>query len=166
MVSTRLRPVGRLLDNASIGLALVAGLVLVSIALMSAVSIVSRALFSLPIQGDYELVQQGCAIFVACCLPMAQIRYANIIVDFFTTAASERTQGRLDAVGALVVAVVMTVVAWRTGVGLVDMYRAGQTTTILGIPTWYTYAAMMPGLALCAIVGFYCAVEKWASTLR
>ncbi len=158
--------VGSALDNASIALALVAGLVLVSIALMSAVSIVSRALFSLPIQGDYELVQQGCAIFVACCLPIAQIRYANIIVDFFTTRASKRTQTRLDALGALVVAVVMTLVAWRAGVGLVHMYSSGQTSTILGIPTWYTYAAMMPGLALGAVVGFYCAVEKWAESLR
>ena len=146
-------PVGRVLEHASIGLALVAGLVLVSIALMSAVSIVSRALWSLPIQGDYELVQQGCAIVVACCLPMAQIRYANIIVDFFTTRTSARTQARLDALGALVLAVVMALVTWRTGVGLVSIYRSGETSTILGIPTWYTYAAMLPGLLLCALVG-------------
>lgn len=159
-------PVGRALDNASVGLALVAGLVLVSIALMSAVSIVSRALFSLPIQGDYELVQQGCAILVACCLPMVQIRYANIIVDFFTTRASKRTQTRLDALGALVLGVVMAFVAWRTGVGLVDIYRAGETTTILGIPTWYTYAGMLPGLVLCAVVAFYCSAEKWRESGR
>ena len=143
-----------------------AGLVLVSIALMSAVSIVSRALFSLPIQGDYELVQQGCAIFVACCLPMAQIRYANIIVDFFTTRASQRAQMRLDALGALVVAVVMTFVGWRTGVGLVDIYRSGETSTILGIPTWYTYAGMLPGLVLCAVAALYCAAEKWRESRR
>lgn len=158
--------VGRILDKTSIGLALVAGLVLVSIAVMSAVSIISRALFSLPIQGDYELVQQGCAIFVACCLPMAQIRNANIIVDFFTTRASKPAQARLDAFGALVVALVMTLVAWRTGVGLVDIYRSGQTSTILGIPTWYTYAGMMPGLALCAIVAFYCVTVKWMGRQR
>jgi TRAP-type C4-dicarboxylate transport system permease small subunit len=154
-------PVRRALDRASIALALVAGLVLVAIALMSAVSIVSRALFSMPIQGDYELVQQGCAIFVACCLPIAQLRYANIIVDFFTVRASARTRARLDALGALVVALVMSLVAWRSAIGLVAMYESGQTSTILGIPTWYTYIAMLPGLVLCAIVSFFCVAEKW-----
>jgi TRAP-type C4-dicarboxylate transport system permease small subunit len=144
-------------------LALVGGLVLVSIALMSAVSIVGRAVLSTPIQGDYELVQMGCALFVACCLPLAQIRYANIIVDFFTTRASPRAQALLDALGALVVAIVMAIVAWRTGVGTIDIQRSGQTSTILGIPTWYTYAGMLPGLALCAIAALSCALEKLRS---
>jgi TRAP-type C4-dicarboxylate transport system permease small subunit len=140
--------------------------VLVGIALMSATSIVGRALFSRPIQGDYELVQMGTAIFVACCLPLAQIRYANIIVDFFTTRASPRTNALLDAGGALAVAVVMTFVAWRTGVGTIDIMRSGQTTTILGVPTWYTYVAMLPGLALCAVAAYWCVFEKLRDTHR
>ena len=147
-------------------LALAGGAVLVGIALMSAVSIVGRAVFRTPIQGDYELVQMGCAIFIACCLPMAQIRYANIIVDFFTVRASEATRAWLDALGALVVGVVMAVVAWRTGVGLVDMRASGQTSTILGVPTWYTYLGMMPGLVLSAVAGFACAREQLMRAIR
>ena len=147
-------------------LALVGGAVLVLIALMSAVSIVGRALLSRPIQGDYELVQMGCAVFVACCLPLTQIRYVNIIVDFFTSRTSTRTQGMLDALGALVVAIVMGLVAWRTSVGTIDMRGAGQTTTILGIPTWYTYLGMLPGLTLCAVAALYCAVEKFREARR
>jgi TRAP-type C4-dicarboxylate transport system permease small subunit len=142
------------------GLALAGGVVLVAIALMSAVSIAGRALLSQPIQGDYELVQMGCAIFVACCLPVAQIRYSNIIVDFFTARASPAAQAWLDALGALVLGCTMAAVAWRTGVGLADMRAAGQTSTILGVPTWYTYAGMLPGLALSAVAGFACAHEQ------
>ena len=139
---------------------------LTGIALMSAVSIVGLAVLSRPIQGDYEIVQTGTAIFVACCLPLAQIRYANIIVDFFTTRASPRTQLLLDALGALVLGVVMGIVAWRTSVGTIDIMRSGQTTTILGVPTWYTYAAMLPGLWLSAIAGLWCAAEKFGETRR
>ena len=145
-------------------LAAAGGAVLIGIALMSAISILGRALLSRPIQGDYELVQMGTAIFVACCLPLAQIRYANIIVDFFTTRASPRAQAGLDALGALVVAIVMTFVAWRTAVGTIDIMRSGQTTTILGVPTWYTYLAMEPGLALCAVAAYWCAFEKLTET--
>jgi TRAP-type C4-dicarboxylate transport system permease small subunit len=141
-------------------LALAGGAVLTGIALMSAVSIVGRALLARPIQGDYEIVQIGCAVFVACCLPLAQMRYANIIVDFFTTRASARTQATLDALGALILALVMSLVAWRTAVGTLDIWRSGQTTTILGIPTWYTYVGMLPGLILSAIAGYYCAIER------
>ena len=51
------------------GRALAGGAVLTSLALMSVASIAGRALFSRPLQGDYELVQTGCALFVALCLP-------------------------------------------------------------------------------------------------
>jgi TRAP-type C4-dicarboxylate transport system permease small subunit len=156
----------RILERPCEWLALAGGAVLTGIALMSAVSIVGRAALARPIQGDYEIVQMGCAVFVACCMPLAQLRYANIIVDFFTTRASARTQARLDAVGALVLALVMSVVAWRTTVGTIDIWRSGQTTTILGIPTWYTYAGMLPGLILSAIAGYYCALERLRGAQR
>lgn len=159
-------PLRRAVERPCEWLALVGGAVLVSIALMSAVSIIGRAVLSRPIQGDYELVQSGCAVFVACCLPLTQLRYANIIVDFFTTRASPRTQALLDAAGALTVAIVMALVAWRTTVGTIDMRSAGQTSTILGVPTWFTYAAMLPGLALCAIAALYCAYEKLQASRR
>ena len=151
---------GRAIERLCRWVAFAGGLALVGIALMSAVSIIGRAVLSTPIQGDYELVQMGCAIFIASCMPIAQIRYSNIIVDFFTTRCSEATQARLDAIGALVLGCVMGLVAWRTGVGLVDIRASGQTSTILGIPTWYTYAAMMPGLVLASVAGWYCAFEQ------
>lgn len=155
---------GRAIERLCEWVAFAGGLALVGIALMSAVSIIGRAVLNTPIQGDYELVQTGCAIFVACTLPIAQMRYANIIVDFFTTGASETTRARLDAIGALVLGCVMGIVAWRTGVGLVDIRASGQTSTILGVPTWYTYAAMMPGLVLASVAGWYCAFEQWRRT--
>lgn len=154
-------PTGRLIERLCEWVAFAGGIALVGIALMSAVSIVGRAAFATPIQGDYELVQMGCAIFIASCLPAAQIGGANIIVDFFTTRASPATQARLDAIGALVLGVVMAIVSWRTGAGLVDIRVSGQTSTILGLPTWYTYVAMMPGLVLASVAGFYCAFEQW-----
>lgn len=154
-------PGGRLLERLCDWVAFAGGIALVGIALMSAVSIVGRAAFATPIQGDYELVQMGCAIFIASCLPATQLGGANIIVDFFTTRASPAAQSRLDAIGALVLGVVMAIVAWRTGVGLVDIRASGQTSTILGVPTWYTYTLMMPGLALASVAGFYTAFEHW-----
>ena len=142
------------LERACALFALLGGAVLTALALMSVASIAGRTLFSRPLPGDYELVQTGCAVFVALCLPYCQLKRANIIVDFFTTNASPRAQLCLDAFGALLLALVMLLIAWRTGAGVFTMRASGETTTILGMPAWWTYAAMLPGIALTALVGF------------
>jgi TRAP-type C4-dicarboxylate transport system permease small subunit len=154
-------PLGRWLHRTSQWFALAGGAIFVGIAIMSVASIASRALFSRPIQGDYELVQVGCAVFVALCLPICQMVGANIIVDFFTTRAPLAAQRRLDAIGALLLGLVMALVAWRLAAGTLSMREAGETTTILGWPVWYTYALMVPGVALTALAGFYSAWTQW-----
>lgn len=155
--------VGRWLYRASEAFALAGGAIFVAIAIMSVASIASRALFGRPLSGDYELVQAACAIFVALCLPFCQMVGGNIIVDFFTTRASTSTQRRLDAFGAFLLGAVMLLVTWRVVAGTLAMRESGETSTILGWPTWYTYAAMIPGAALTAAIGFYTAWRHWKS---
>lgn len=147
------------LDRTCEVFALIGGAVLTALALMSVASIGGRALFATPLQGDYELVQMGCAVFVAFCLPYCQLKNANIIIDFFTANASRRVQGRLDALGALLLGLVMLVIAWRTGVGMETIRLSGETTTILGWPIWWTYGIMLPGLLVTALVAFRGAVH-------
>jgi len=89
------------------------GAVLVAMLFMSVASITGRAVLGRPIQGDFELVQLGCAVSIAAFLPWCQFARGNIIVDFFTTGLPERAQAALDALGALLLAVVMALVAWR-----------------------------------------------------
>jgi len=152
---------GRIVQRLCEAFALAGGLILVGVTLMSAWSIVGRAFFNQPLQGDYELVQAGVAIFVAMCLPYCQFQRANIIVDFFTTRAAPATQARLDAIGALLIGLIMLLVGWRTVVGLIDIRASGETGTILGLPTWYTYAGIVPGLFLTAVTAFYAATQYW-----
>ena len=154
---------GRALFRACEVFALVGGAIFVGIAIMSFASIASRSLFNQPIPGDYELVQVACAMFVAMCLPICQMLGGNIIVDFFTTRLSTATQRRLDAFGALLLALVMLLVGWRLAAGTLSMRETGETSTIVGWPTWYTYAAMVPGVLLTSAAGFYTAWRHWLS---
>lgn len=156
----------RILKRLCEAFALAGGLILVAVTLMSAWSIVGRAFFNQPLQGDYELVQAGVAVFVAMCLPYCQWQRANIIVDFFTTRASLATQARLDALGALLLGLIMLLVGWRTVVGLIDIRASGETGTILGLPTWYTYAGIVPGLFLTAVAAFYTAAQYWRKSRK
>jgi TRAP-type C4-dicarboxylate transport system permease small subunit len=143
-------------------LAIGGGLVLTALALMSVYSVLMRNLAGTPIQGDFELVQLGCAVSVAAFLPLAQLRSANVFVDFFTARASDRTKARLDGIGSLLVGLALALIAWRTGVGAADALRNHETTMIMGLPTGWGYALMTPSLAVAAAAALYVAWRHWA----
>jgi len=136
------------------------GAVLVAMLGMSVSSIAGRAIFNSPIPGDFELVQLACAISIAAFLPWCQLRRGNIIVDFFTTGLPRRAQSVLDALGALLLAAVMALVAWRAGLGAEAVYASGERAMISRVPQWIGYAAIVPSLALTSLVALYTAWES------
>lgn len=149
----------RALDVLARAFAFAGGVVLVAMTGMSVVSIAGRTVLSRPLAGDFELVQVGCAVAVAAFLPYCQLRRGNIIVDFFTVRAGPRVQAALDALGALLLAAVMALLAWRTAAGMLTVKAAGEITMIVGFPVWLGYAAIVPSLALTALVGLATALE-------
>jgi len=140
--------------SASIG-----GLILVALALMTLASVIGRAFFSSPIQGDIELVQLGCAVCVACFLPYTQYQRANIIVDFFTDKCSDQTKQWLDGFGALLIGLCFSVLAWRLTVGGLINKENGETSMLMSIPVWIPYLLMVPGFVLTALVSFAQSIE-------
>jgi TRAP-type C4-dicarboxylate transport system permease small subunit len=152
---------GRILSRLCHIFAGAGGVVLIGITIMSALSIAGRTLFSKPITGDFELVQLACAVCVAAFLPYAQLQRSNIIVDFFTVNASHKTRARLDAFGAVLMALVTGLVGWRTAVGATVVYANGETSMLMGVPIWISYAMMAPGFMLTAVVSLHAAFEYW-----
>jgi TRAP-type C4-dicarboxylate transport system permease small subunit len=155
------RGVGRALELLAQAFAFAGGVVLVAMIAMSAASIAGRATVGKPVTGDFELVQLGCAVGIAAFLPWCQMRRGNIIVDFFTTMLPSRAQAALDTFGALLLALVLTLVAWRAGIGAQTMKAAGENLMISGIPAWIGYAAIVPSLWATALAGYYTAWESW-----
>ena len=132
--------------------AVLGGLCAGAVALMVVVSIAGRALWAKPIPGDVELTQFGIALCISLCLPWAQVRRANIIVDFFTQRAGPAVLRGLDSVGALLLALMVALLAWRTAVGALAVREAHEATMILDLPMWWAYALLAPGLALTAVI--------------
>ena len=156
----------RALDVLARAFALAGGVVLVAMTGMSVVSIAGRTVLGRPLAGDFELVQVGCAVAVAAFLPYCQLRRGNIIVDFFTARAGPRVQAALDTLGALLLAAVMALLAWRTAAGMLTVKAAGEVTMIVGFPVWLGYAAIVPSLALTALAGLATALEAWTAPRR
>ena len=152
--------VARALEWLCRAFALAGGALLAALALLSAASIVGR-LFNRPVPGDFELVQAGCAVAIAFCLPYCQMVRSNIIVDFFTAGAGERAKRTFDAAGGVLLALVMALLAWRTGAGTLAMRASLETTMITELPLWYAYAAMTPAFALAAAAGLHTAWRDW-----
>jgi TRAP-type C4-dicarboxylate transport system permease small subunit len=73
-------------------------------------------------------------------MPWCQAQRGNIIVDFFTARASPRTTSGLDRFGALLLAVVMALLAWRTTIGGINAWKSGSGTMLIGFPEWLIYA--------------------------
>lgn len=146
--------------------ALLAGAILVGLGGLSVYSIVSRSIGFDPVMGDFEMVQAGLAVCIALFLPWCHLCGGNIIVDFFTVRAARRSKRRLDAFGHVLCAIVMALVAWRTGAGAAGMVATGETTMLLGFPLWISYAAMTPGFALTAVVALDMGRQAWKEGTR
>lgn len=149
-----------LLQRLTLWSALAGALVALLTGGLTVVSVVGRAALRSPVPGDVELTQVGIALAISLGLPWCQLRGGNIIVDFFTQRLGERQRNRLDAVGALLIALMCAVLAWRTSAGALAVREAGETTMILGLPMWWAYASLAPGLALAAWVAL---AQAWWS---
>jgi TRAP-type C4-dicarboxylate transport system permease small subunit len=136
------------------GLALVAGLILVAMSLITVVSVLGRYFFGSPIMGDSEIVQMLTGVVVALSFPYCHLRYGNVIVDVFTAHASPRFKASLDIVGSLLLALLALLLAWQTSLGAVDAYNYGNETMMLRMKEWWFYILIAAGMYLLGIAGF------------
>ncbi len=148
-------PIARALAWLAQAFALAGGVVLFGMTLMSTMSIAGRWLFAQPIRGDYEVAQLATAVAVSSFLPWCALRGGHVLVDFLTNGAPPRIRHALDALGQLSIAVVGLLVAWRLVNGMTSLRDSGETTMVLGIPTWYAYAPMIPSFLLLGAVALH-----------
>ena len=139
--------------------AVAAGVLLIVITLMTCVSLLGRNTIGWTIVGAFELSGSAAGAAIALFMPWCQVRRGNIIVDFFTARASEATQRGLDRFGALLLALVMGLMTWRTGVGGLNAWTSQTGSMIMGFPEWIVYVGMLPPLALTALIALVQAVR-------
>lgn len=148
--------------------AILGGLIIASLAVMTVVSIFGRWLSGIPliantplldwvgpVDGSYELVEIGTAMAIFLFLPYCHLRGGHVAVELLVMHAPKIIQ-RLLALGAetlfLIVAALMT---WRLYHGLLDKQRYHETSMLLGIPLWWGYAVGVLGLFLLTLVCLY-----------
>lgn len=154
------------LDKVCRYLAYFGGVLLLATTPVTLASVLSRYFLNSPLLGDFEIVQTAVAACIACFLPYCQLHGGNIVVDFFTTGASARSQAFMDALGALLLAAMMFLLGWRGAVGGVALYQSGDTTMLMSIPIWIIYAAIVPGFILTCVVALVMAGRSFTTAAR
>ena len=146
----------RSIEMAAKALALLGGIVALSVATVMVMSVLGRWLFASPIPGDFELAQIGTASTVFAFLPYCQVVRGNIVVDTFTAALPARVRSRIDGACDLIYAGAMVVVAVCLARGTIDTYASHEVSMVLRIPVW-------PGVAFGALCCAFLAIVALAT---
>jgi TRAP-type C4-dicarboxylate transport system permease small subunit len=134
-------------------LAIIGGILSCAMAAVVTISVAGRYIASAPIPGDYDIVGIlcGCAIFAF--LPYCQLHRGNVLADFFTQKASQRTKAALDAFGNLLFLLAVIMFTWRLYYGMLEMRQSSEQIAMFAFYRWWT----MPFDIFCMIV-LICAI--------
>ena len=142
----------KIFENLAKLCAIIAGVLLTGITLMTCASLIGRNTTGDSIVGAFELTGVAAGAAIALFMPLCQLRRGNIIVDFFTANMSAAVNDKLDRFGALLLVLIFGLLAWRTTLGGLNVYSANSETQIMGFPEWIVYAMMVPPFILTGLI--------------
>lgn len=153
-----------MLERVAAALAILGGLALMAITIVTVYSIVGRALPDLPlldwwrpVRGNFELVEMATAVAIFAFLPYTQLQRGNVLVDFFTQGASPRVKAAFAVFSNALFSAIALLFTWRMLVGAEEMLTAGftQTTMLLRVPIWYAYVPSTLFMVFLSIVTLF-----------
>ncbi|MEP2531250.1 TRAP transporter small permease subunit [Shimia sp.] len=143
--------------------AILGGIVLIGLIIMTCLSITGRALIPLglgPVPGDFELVEAGVAFSIFAFMPWCQYTRGHARVDLFQAAYGKFANKVIDLIADVMMFVAAYVIAWRLYLGMMDKYNYHETTFILQFEIWMAYAAGFFGAAVFVIVSAFCVLRS------
>ena len=159
----------RLIEVLANGTALLGGMVLVAIVLMTVVSVIGRAMVPLglgPVPGDFELTEMGIAFAIFCFLPLCQWGSAHATVDVFTANLGAQVNRVLLAIWDVVLTATMIFIAWRLYEGFLGKLKNNEITMLLQFPVWWGYGAALLPAFVGVIVGLWSAADRIRSVMK
>ena len=160
--------------------AMIGGIVLFGLIVLTTLSIIGRELSKLghamdngigaaivalgvdEIRGTYELTEAGVAFAIFAILPVCQFYGQHATVDVFTSGLRPRALGWLRAFWEIVLTGVILFIALRLYDGMQRYLGNGETTLFLQFPVWWAYALAVGAATIASIVALYCACARVA----
>ena len=151
------------LDRVSVALALMGGVILCALIVMSVLSITGRGLSDYgfkPVPGDFELIEMGVGVAIFWFLPLCQMRRGHVSVDLFMRAFGPRVNLVIDLIANALMSVFAVLIAWRLILGAMDKTRFGETTYILQAPLYIGYWLAVVGAAVFVLTAVYSVIRS------
>jgi TRAP-type C4-dicarboxylate transport system permease small subunit len=134
--------------------ALMGGFAVVAVSAITVISVLGRYTFSMPITGDYEIVEYGISIAAFSFLAFTHLSDNHLVAEFFSTRMSERATHTLDRIQNLILFAVLALLIWRVVVGGFDKFETGDESMFLRMKIWWLHVVGTIGLVLFAWVAF------------
>lgn len=162
------KAIGRLVAGLARVVAIAGGLALVATIVLIVASVTGRALIWAglgPIAGDYEIVEAATGFAVFAFLPWAHFVRGHAVVAIFTDQAGPRFNAWLLVFCDALMLAAALFITWRHALGTMDKFAYGETTLLLRMPLWWSYAAGLIGLVTLVIVAAYLLVVSLADAV-
>lgn len=177
---------GRIVEALARLMAILGGLVLTALVIMTCFSIFGRFLNGVlhsdalagsglaawllglgvgPIQGDFELVEAGMAFVIFAFLPITQLRGGHASVDVFTNLMGDGVNRVLAALWSVLFASIMVLIAVQLASGTEAKMRYGETSYLIQFPIWWAYAGALSGAVVASATAIYVALVRLAELL-
>lgn len=154
----------RFIERLASVLALLGGVLVLTVGLIVTTSVLLRWLMQSSVPGDFELAQMLTAVAVFGFLPICQLRNGNIIVDFFTASAPLRVRAALDLVSNLLYLAFALLICEGMVRAALDARAAHTTTMVTGFPVWIAMAAGAFGAAVLVLAAAVTVLRRWRET--
>ncbi len=166
-------------------MAILGGVILTMLVLLTCVSVLGRSLNTLfhfmqsngileglaqsmldagvgPVLGDFELVEAGIAFAIFAFIPLCQITGGHASVDIFTNGFPIKVNRFIQMIVEILFAVALILIAWRLYEGMQSKMRYNETTFLLQFPIWWAYAASFAASCVSGLVAVYMALVRIA----
>lgn len=178
----------KLVERVARLMAVIGGLVLTLLVILTCVSVLGRGLNTLghsallqsiseaaanallatgagPVTGDFELVEAGVAFAIFSFLPICQLYGSHATVDIFTNALSQKVNKYIVAFWEIVLTAAILLITARLYAGMESKMAYGETTFLLQFPVWWAYAASLVAAVVASLIGVYCTFARIAEAV-
>jgi TRAP-type C4-dicarboxylate transport system permease small subunit len=163
--------------------AVVGGLVLLGLVILTTLSIIGRSLNKWlhsdfagstlggfaqtlldtgigEINGNYELLEAGVAFAIFSFFPLCQLYGAHATVDIFTSRLPAGLNRLIAAFWEVALAAALILISVQLFAGVQRYYGNGETTFFLQFPVWWAYSASFAASVVTCVVAVYCAIMR------
>jgi TRAP-type C4-dicarboxylate transport system permease small subunit len=150
------KPAGRRfsMDRLVYGVALAGGFAVVAVSAITVISVIGRYTISMPVLGDYEIVEYGISFAAFSFLAFAHVHGSHLVAEFFSSRMSKRTTRLIDSTQNLILFAILVVLIWQVVVGGFDKFETGDESMLLRMKVWWLHVVGTLGLSLFAWVAF------------